>query len=306
MMRGMNWDDLRFVLAVADGKSLAGAARGLRITLSTAMRRLDAIEAGLATRLFDRHRSGYLATDAGDLLIREARALAPRIDGVERQVMGRDRRLTGSVRLTTAYATVAYLLAPALSEFARAQPAISVDVAESSVLLDLSRSQADVALRFSREPPEHWVGRQLGVVPYRIYARRGAPGLPQGRIGLDALLATPRWIELGRGATENRCSRWMRSCIPPDHVRLRVDAFSSMVALLRSGCGIGVLPAYVGAGEPELIAVSDDIDELTNPAWLLTHPELRRTARIQVFMRFVGDAVAGRLREVSESGLLAA
>ena len=148
--------------------------------------------------------------------------------------------------------------------------------------------------------------RQLGVVPYRIYARRGAPGLPQGRIGLDALLATPRWIELGRGATENRCSRWMRSCIPPDHVRLRVDAFSSMVALLRSGCGIGVLPAYVGAGEPELIAVSDDIDELTNPAWLLTHPELRRTARIQVFMRFVGDAVAGRLREVSESGLLAA
>ena len=305
MMCGMNWDDLRFVLAVAEGGSLAGAARDLRITLSTAMRRLDAIESGLSTRLFERHRGGYVATDAGELLLQEARAVAPRIDEVERQLLGRDLRLTGSVRLTTAYATVAYLLAQPLADFARAQPEISVDVSESSVLLDLSR-QADVALRFSREPPEHWVGRQLGVAQYKIYARRGAAGLPQARTSMDALLATSRWIEFGRAGSENRCSRWMQSHIPPDHVRLRVDAFSSMVALLRSGCGIGVLPTYVGASEPELIAVSDDIEELANPAWLLTHPDLRRTARIQVFMRFIGDAVASRIRAASDAGLRAA
>src|SRR5207253_9248072 len=116
IMRGMNWDDLRFVLAVADAGSLAGAARQLRITLSTAMRRLDTIESALSTRLFERHRSGYAATDSGDVLLREARAMAPRIDDVERQLLGRDRRLTGTVSLTTAYATVAYLLAEALAE----------------------------------------------------------------------------------------------------------------------------------------------------------------------------------------------
>src|SRR5882757_4937955 len=105
MISDMNWDDLRFVLAVADAGSLAGTARALRITLSTAMRRLDAIESGLSTRLFERHRSGYVATDAGELLVDEARSIATRIDGMERQLLGRDLQLTGSVRLTTAYAT---------------------------------------------------------------------------------------------------------------------------------------------------------------------------------------------------------
>jgi DNA-binding transcriptional LysR family regulator len=146
----------------------------------------------------------------------------------------------------------------------------------------------------------------LGVTQYRIYARRGTAGLPQAMTSLDTLLTTTHWIEFGHAGSENRCSRWMRSHIPPDHVRLRVDAFSSMVALLRSGCGIGVLPAYVGAVEPELIAVSDDIEELANPVWLLTHPDLRRIARIRVFMRFVGDAVASRIRDASKPGLLAA
>ena len=304
-MRGMlNWDDLRFVLAVADAGSLAGAARALRVTLSTALRRLDQIEAGIGTRLFERHRQGYAATDAGELLLREARAFAPRVEQVERQLQGRDLRLKGTVRLTTAFATVSYLLAPALAEFAQAHAGISVDVSESSALLDLSRREADVALRFSREPPDHWVGRQLGVVQYRVYARRGAPGLPPGRIGLDALLAMSPWIEFG--GSDNRCSRWMRSHLGPQQVRFRVETFASMVALLRCGGGIGVLPAYVAAGEPELVAVSDDIAELANPAWLLSHPDLRRTARIQAFVRFVGDAVAQRLREAEKPDRLAA
>ena len=303
-MSGMNWDDLRFVAVVADTGSLAAAARQLRVTLSTAMRRLDQIEAGLGTRLFERHRKGYALTDAGELLVREAKLMAPRIDEVERQLQGRDLRLKGTVRLTTAFATVSYLLAQSLADFAHAHPGISVDVCESSALLDLSRREADVALRFSREPPDHWVGRQLGVVQYRAYAKRGAPGLPQARTPLEALLAMSPWIEFG--GSDNRCSRWMRSHLPPHQVRFRVDTFGSMVALLRSGAGIGVLPAYVAAGEPELVAVSNDIEELANPAWLLTHPDLRRTARIQAFMRFVGDAVTKRLRAAPEADRLAA
>ncbi|WP_161974558.1 LysR family transcriptional regulator [Piscinibacter terrae] len=304
MILGMNWDDLRFVLVVADTGSLASAARELQVTLSTAMRRLDQLEAGLGTRLFERHRKGYAVTDAGELLLREAKAMAPRIDEVERQLQGRDQRLKGTVHLTTAFATVSYLLSQALADFAKAHPGISVDISESSALLDLSRREADVALRFSREPPDHWVGRQLGVVQYRACARRGAPALPQGKTQLDALLGMSPWIEFG--GSDNRCSRWMRSHLPPNHVRFRVDTFGSMVALLRSGCGIGILPSYVAAGEPELVAVSDDIAELANPAWLLTHPDLRRTARIQAFMRFVGEAVAKRLQGTPETDRIAA
>lgn len=302
----MNWDELRFVLAVADAGSLAGAARATEVTLSTALRRLDALEAGLGTRLFERRRGGYVATDAGELLLREARAMAPRVDELERQLQGRDLRMKGVVRFTTAFATVSYLLAQALADFARAQPRIAVEVHESSALVDLSQRRADVALRFARQAPEHWVGRQLGVVQYAAYARRGAGGLPQGRVALPVLAQMPGWIEFGLAGSDNRCSRWLQRHVPPDHVRMRVEAFGSMVALLRTGCGIGLLPSYVAVAEPELVAVSDPVEELASPAWILTHPDLRRTARIQAFMRAVGDAVAQRIRQAAQEDRLAA
>jgi DNA-binding transcriptional LysR family regulator len=295
-MATLDWDDLRVALAVADAGSLAGAARALNVNHTTALRRLDALEARLATRLFERQRGGYLPTEAGELLADEARAIAPRIDDIERRLLGRDLRLTGSVRLTTAFVTMAYLLPRPLAEFSTAHPGIEVEVAESAALLDLSRRQADVALRLSRAVPEHWVGRELGTARYRVYARRGAPGLPQRRTPLPTLLRSAPWVSFEREPA-NRYGRWMLDHIAPAQVRLRVDMFNSVVAMLRTGLGVGVLPSFVAPHEPELVAVSAPIDELTTPLWILTHPDLRRTARIQAFMQVFGQAVARDLKE---------
>jgi DNA-binding transcriptional LysR family regulator len=297
----MDWDNLRLVVAIADARSLSGAARDLNVTLSTVMRRLDALELSLSARLFDRHRKGYEPTVAGEILLQEARAIAPRIDGLKRELLGLDMRLSGTVRLTTAIATVAYLLTPALADFVQSWPTISLDISESSALLDLSRREADVALRFSNKPLDSWVGRRLGFVQYRVYAKRGAAGLPQQQTNIGELFATSRWIELNRAQGQTRCSSWLQGKIAREQVVCRVDAFNSMVALLRSGCGIGLLPDYVGASHPELIAISDPIEDLKNPAWLLTHPDLRRTARIKAFMEFVGDAVGKKILQTSNA-----
>ena len=105
-MASLDWDDLRVVLAVAEAGSLAGASRALQVNHTTALRRLDALEARLSTRLFERQRSGYLPTEAGELVADEARAIAPRVDELERRLLGRDLRLSGSVRLTTASTSV--------------------------------------------------------------------------------------------------------------------------------------------------------------------------------------------------------
>lgn len=295
-MDSIDWDDLRVALAVADAGSLAGAARALNVNHTTALRRLDALEARLNTRLFDRRRSGYLPTEAGELLAQEARAIAPRVADIERRLLGRDLRLTGSVRVTTAFVTMAYLLPRALAEFARAQPGIEVEIAESGALLDLSRRQADVAIRISNQVPEHWVGRTLGTVQYRVYARRGAAGLPQQVTPIEALLAEAPWVAFEREAS-NSFGRWMRQHIPPQQVRLRVDIFNSMVAMLRTGLGIGVLPVFAADAEPELLPVSGFIEALESPLWILAHPDLRRTGRIRVFMQQVGDALEARLKD---------
>lgn len=295
-MSTLDWDDLRVALAVADAGSLAGAARALNVNHTTALRRLDALEARLNTRLFERQRGGYLPTEAGELLAQEARAIAPRVDDIERRLLGRDLRLTGGVRLTTAFVTMAYLLPQPLAEFALAHPGIEVEVAESRALLDLSRREADVALRLSHQVPEHWVGRQLGVVRYKVFARRGAAGLPQRKTPLPALMEKAPWISFERDASGNNVGRWMNANIPPQRVRVRVDIINSIAAMLRTGLGVGVLPSFAQAGEPDLLPVSGEIEALATPLWLLTHPDLRRTARIQTFMREIGDAVAARLQ----------
>jgi DNA-binding transcriptional LysR family regulator len=295
-MDSIDWDDLRVALAVADAGSLAGAARALNVNHTTALRRLDALEARLQTRLFDRLRSGYLPTEAGELLAQEARAIAPRVADIQRRLLGRDLRLTGNVRVTTAFVTMAYLLPEALAAFARAQPGIEVEIAESGALLDLSRRQADVAIRISKQVPEHWVGRTLGTVQYRVYARRGASHLPQQITPIETLLAGAPWIAFER-EMPNSYGRWMRQHIPQQQVRLRVDIFNSMVAMLRTGLGIGVLPVFAADAEPELLPVSGFVEALETPLWILAHPDLRRTARIRVFMQQVGDALEARLKE---------
>lgn len=291
----LNWDDLRIALAVADAGSLAGAARTLRVQHSTVLRRLDALERRLGARLFERHRHGYAPTDAGELLTEQARRMRPAIDDVQRRILGRDTHLSGTVRVNTAYIVMQHLLPEPLAAFARAHPGIEVEVAESSVVADLSRREAEIALRLSRQVPEHLVGRQLGTVRFAVYALRGAKGLPQKRQPIERLAESAPWIGFERDRRTRFFDRWMTETVPAERVRLRVDLLQSVLAMLHTGLGVGLLPLFAAAREPALVAVSDPIDAIETPLWLLTHPDLRRTARVRVFMQEAGDAVTRQL-----------
>jgi DNA-binding transcriptional LysR family regulator len=199
-----------------------------------------------------------------------------------------------------------HLLPQPLADFAAAYPGIEVEVMENATLVDLARRQpdaapgggqlqADVALRLSANVAEHLLGRQLGLTHCRVYALRGAPGLPQVLTPMAALLRDAPWVAFERDGTQRVYDRWMRTHLASSQVRVRVDIFNAAAAMLRTGVGIGVLPTFMQARHPELVAVSDVIPELSVPVWMLTHPDLRQTARVRAFMRFVGDALAARL-----------
>ena len=307
-MPDLDWSDLRHALAIGQAGTLAGAARQLGVNATTVQRRLEALEQRLGARLFDRLRSGYQPTEAGAVLLEQARRMADQADEIERRVLGRDRELTGPLRVATAFVVMEHLLPRPLADFAQAYPGIEVEVVENAILVDLSRRhtdnssdwahrEADVALRLSSNVAEHLVGRQLGMTQCRVYARRGAAGLPQSETSLPVLFREAPWVAFERDATHRVYDRWMRTHLDRAEVRVRVrvDIFNAVAAMLRTGLGVGVLPTFMEEQHPELVAVSEPIPELAAPVWMLTHPDLRRTARVRAFMQFVGDAVAARL-----------
>lgn len=307
-MPSLDWDDLRYAMAVATAGSLAGAARALGVNHTTVLRRLDALELRLGSRLFDRQRSGYQPTTAGLELLEQARQMSARVEEIERRVLGHDRELTGALRVATAFVVMDHLLPQPLADFARAYPGIEVEVVENAFLLDLAsrhadtdqgwlRREADVALRLSGQVAEHLVGRQLGMTQCRVYALRGAPGLPQEVTPLAVLTREAPWVAFERDASTRVYDLWLRQHLARARVRVRVDIFNAKAAMLRTGIGVGVLPTFMEAKHPELVAVSEPIPELAQPVWILTHPDLRQTARVRAFVQFVGDALAERLRQ---------
>jgi len=309
-MAELDWSDLRHALAVAEAGSLAGAARQLAVNHSTVLRRLGALERQLGSRLFERSRSGYQPTEAGLLLLAQARRMADQVDEIERQVLGRDRGLSGALRVTTAFVVMEHLLPAPLASFARAYPGIEVEVVENAFLLDLSRRradasaplaqrEADVALRLSPQVAEHLVGRPLGTSICRVYARRGAPGLPQAVMPMAELLRDAPWVAFERDGSGRVYDRWLQRHLAQSTVRVRVDIFDAVAAMLNTGIGVGVLPTFMQARHPDLLPVSDPIPELAVPVWMLTHPDLRGTARVRAFMQHVGDALSARLAEAT-------
>lgn len=311
-MAGLDWSDLRYALAIGSQGSLGAAARQLGVNHTTVLRRLDALETRLGARLFERLRSGYQPTEAGALVLEQARRMANQADEIERRVLGRDRELTGLLRVTTAFVVMEHLLPVPLAEFARRNPGIEVEVVENAFLVDLARRsadaskawsqrEADVALRISPLVADYLVGRPLGASRCRVYARRGAPDLPQGLTPLPQLLSEAPWVGFERDSQARVYDRWMRQHLPDSQVRVRVDIFNATAAMLRTGIGVGILPTFMEERHPELVAVSEPIPELEVPVWMLTHPDLRDTARVRIFMHQVGDAIADRLRRDSQA-----
>ncbi|MEO5733874.1 MAG: LysR family transcriptional regulator [Rubrivivax sp.] len=308
-MTELDWSDLRHALAVAEAGSLAAAARQLGVNHTTVLRRLDALEERLGARLFERKRSGYVPTDAGLSVFAQARHMADRVHEIERHVLGLDRELTGLLRVTTAFVIMEHLLPEPLAMFARAFPGIEVEVVENAFLVDLSQRrpevpslalaqrEADVALRLSAQVSEHLVGRNLGMTQCRVYALRGAARLPQSVVPLSALVRDAPWVAFGHEQQGRTVDRWLETQLAGAKVRVRVDIFNATAAMLRTGIGVGVLPTFMEKKNPELMPVSDPIPEMAAPVWLLTHPDLRQTARVRAFMRDVGDALAARLAD---------
>ncbi|PWG64030.1 LysR family transcriptional regulator [Sediminicurvatus halobius] len=286
MSRLLNWDDLRLIGAIAEAGSLAGAARRLGVNHATVFRRLERVEGRLGVALFERHRDGYRPTAAGAEAADVAGRIAPEIDEVERRVVGQDLRPAGTVRITTTDALLFGIFSAIFAEFRAAYPEIALEVVVPSQIFSLSRREADIAIRPSAAPPESLVGRRIAVVEQAIYAA------PDRAPAAGADLRTSDWVGPEGSMGYRALERWMTEQGLDAACRYRTDSTNGLFAAAREGIGLAVLPCYLGEPAAGLVRVGEPLPALALDLWLLTHPDLRATARV----RAVLDFVAGRVR----------
>jgi DNA-binding transcriptional LysR family regulator len=291
-----DWNDLRLVLAIARAGSLTGAATALRIDHSTVFRRLQALEARLGAKLFERRAGGsYRPTAAGERAAAAAERMEDEAQALDRDIAGRDHRLTGRLLVTSSETLAHHLLTEHIAAFRRTHPGIIVELAIDNRVLSLSRREADIALRPLRpKEPDLW-GRKLCDVAWTIYASRAlidemtAQGaLPLGK---EALADHPL-IGWGTEVSGIGAADWLRQAAPADAVVYRTSSLVNQLAAARTGLGLAVLPCYLGDLEPELARVwPSPIPELVRELWIVTHLDLKNTARVRAFFDIVGEAL---------------
>ncbi len=283
-----DWDDLRYFHAVAEGGSLSAASRRLSVNHSTVFRRINQLEQRLAVKLFDRHDNRYLLTEAGEQLHAKAQGLAAIIDDIDRNVAGRDTLMEGRIRLTCPESFAEAVLPPLIRQFQAQYPGVTVELLVGQEDFDLSRRQADIALRATNKPPEHLVGQQVGSVPWHFFGRRrfarNTPAMLPDRDATELPLIAPSGALLRVPACQ-----WLEKHRARFHVVASANALPAMAALARAGIGIALLPEEVAAG---LQRIATPARELSSARWLLIHPDMRHNLRIQTFMRFLRERLA--------------
>lgn len=281
----MEWDDYRIFLALIRTGTVRAAAQQLNTSHSTVARKIDAFETRFGAKLFVRSNAGYALTPAGEQLIEAAEAVETELLNVQRRVKGQDQKIAGDIRLTLPNALASQLLMPELAKFMEVYPEINLDIIATYESLDLSRQEADIALRFVQSPPENLIGRHLADVAFTGYATRSyienhdlEDPNSASWIGFSKMKVFPNWRKL--------------TGYPHLPVRGIFNSVYLMLAAAKCGLGAVVLPCYVGDPDPELVRLPKSPVKFMEQLWLLRHTDLRTTTRLQIFSEFITEAIA--------------
>ncbi|MBX3605607.1 MAG: LysR family transcriptional regulator [Piscinibacter sp.] len=283
----INPADLEVVLALTRGSTLGGAGERLGVDASTVFRSLQRLERHLGRPLFERTRSGYLPNELATQLAAHAEEMEVALESARSALAQAPTQVSGTVRITTTDTILHGLIAPALLELRQTHPLLNFDLHAGNELASLTRRDADVAVRATKRPPQHLVGRHLGPIRVALYAakRRGAPkwaDVQAGRVD---------WIAVDDALPEHPSVVWRKRHFPKVVPRYRVGSIQSLLELTALGLGVGVVPMFLASRRSDVVPLTDALDEAETELWLLTHPEARHLRRIAVTYTHLAQAL---------------
>jgi DNA-binding transcriptional LysR family regulator len=288
----MDWDDLRSFLAVARSGSLSKAGRLLNTSAATVGRRIAALEDALSVQLFHRAPSGYTLTESGRAMSLKAEQAEDVVLSIERTASGRDGRAAGKVRVATTEDIGTLIVAPALARLRDTFPRLQLELVASQGVVNLTRREADIALRPVRATKGNYLIRQVGWWELALYASRAyveAHKLEPGKRDWLARVSIIRWTD--------DCMKLLGGPWLAEHARGSAVALTSntrriQLAACKAGAGVAVLPCLAAQHDPDLVCLLPPREVASIPLWLVAHRDLARTPRVKAVMTFLTDVAA--------------
>jgi DNA-binding transcriptional LysR family regulator len=284
----MDWDDVRVFCAAAQARTLSAAARRLGASVATVGRRIDALEAALGVRLFDRSPSGVALTTQGRVLLERAAAAAAAMEDVDRLAAGlRASDWPDPIRVSATEPFISEILAPALPRLLAAAPELRIDLASTTDVVSLAAREADIAVRFARPVGDSLVARRLPSLDLGLFAARSYLA---GRRPAGIELARERL--LGFDASYGRIAEvaWIEDAGLAAAVVVRSSSTRALLNAAVAGAGIALLPHLLAGAMPALVEIPTPTSIPARPVWLVTHRDLRRARPLRLVRDWIVEA----------------
>lgn len=291
----ISWDDWRIVRAIASTGTTSAAANELKLNQSTVFRRITQLEKDLGVRLFERDKRGFRLTPEGEAILPDVEKLHRVTTDIERQVLGFDDRVSGEVTLSVNNTVLRVLLSNGLMDFRRNYPDISLRLDVSDRLANIKEREADLVIRGSNDPDPSLFGRKIMRLPYAIYAGTNWVNEDMRLRASSMDLTSLDWIGYQGALTITAPAQWMRQNLPGVHTSVSATDVESMAVLAAKGHGCAVLPRFLADEHVGISPISETIPGLYTELWVLTHQDLRKTARVSALMRCIVDTVQSKV-----------
>ncbi|GHB44545.1 transcriptional regulator [Pseudovibrio japonicus] len=293
----LNWDDLKYFLAVARSGTIRGGANLIRVNHTTLARRLEVLEERVGSRLFDRSKAGLVLTELGEALLPYAERVEDEMTTASRLIVGRDAKPQGTIYVTMPHGLAMTSIMDDLVLFAEEYPDIDLNLNFTNNVADLTRREADVGFRIADEVTQDVVGRKLVQMSQAAYCTReyGERIKDNGGEGLHFI----GWHE-AEGETS---APWIKNgCYPKALLKHRVSELVPLISLAAAGLGMAYLACNLGDRHPALIRAPFQKPMPYRSIWLLLHRDLRNTARVRLFVDFVAKRITARRNEFWVAG----
>jgi DNA-binding transcriptional LysR family regulator len=290
----MDWDNLKFFLALAETGSLSRASEKLRVDHSTVARRIETLERDLGLRLVERLTRAYRLTAEGERVRDRAREIETGIADIARFANGVDHSTHRVVRVNGPPAMMSRFLAPRLLPLQAQHPGLRIELVGDTRQVNLGRGEADVALRMMRPREKGVVARRLAVVAYGLYGSRDY----LARCGDDDRDFIGYDDSLGHLLPQ----RWLKQLAGERDLALRANDLATMMTAARAGLGLAILPCIMVRGAPDLVSVPTRLSPLTRELWLLFHRDVGRSPAVRtVIDRIAAITIAAKAAFLGES-----